>query len=116
MKERRLSQAKLGKSIGVSASYINQVLKGTCPPLPLENVPSWARALGLVEGTPEWDEFHLQAELTHCPPGIRARLASAIAEHRDLARLARQAVAERDAARAELEQLRSDLNSTRKKP
>lgn len=28
----------------------------------------------MVEGGVEWDEFHLQAELAHCPPGIRAKM------------------------------------------
>lgn len=74
-----ISQNSAGPMLGCSGPFVNQIVKGKRKP-PLDQISSWARTLGLVEGTAEWDEFHLEAQLAHSPEALRPFVRNLVSE------------------------------------
>lgn len=81
---RQLSQASLARRLEVSPSLISLVRHGRRTP-PADQLPAWARALGLDPRSEAGQHFIDLGTIAHLPPASRARLERVLAERDRLA-------------------------------
>ena len=72
MVEKSLTQRAFAEAVGISQSYVAQMLRGVGP-FAADRIDGWADVLGL-KGR-ERERFRILALLTHCPEEIREHVA-----------------------------------------
>lgn len=70
IKDKGLTASDFAAIIGRSHSWISQVKTGKRTP-PLDQLPLWARKLGIEQGSEEYRRFRMLAAIAHLPVEVQ---------------------------------------------
>lgn len=70
-----MSQAALGRAVGMPGPHVNMVCRGKATP-PMDKITDMAIALGIRDKSPEAQQFLEAGHLSHATPYVRALVAS----------------------------------------